>query len=402
MLDTSANESATPRCAYFGRCGGCQLQQLAYVQQVERKREALLRAFAGAGIALDLPIALHTAEPWGYRNRIRLRVLRHSDRYALGYNANAGDPLPVTECPIAAPMLWRVAEAVLQSAAETAVAAWLSAASELELFMNHDGTQVQVTLLCAPRTRLSQASFEAALQAWQQHTPAGIRMVGAGAIAADVRTGPTGRVLASAGAAGLSYRVGDESFWISRGGFFQVNQFLLDAFAALVADKTQTLAGAALAWDLFAGVGLFTRSLTRLFAQVIAVEASPVSSADNRTWLAKQNAMRAKQRSVGAHTAMHASVTATTLEFLARAVLERERPELVVLDPPRAGAGEDACRLLLKIAPQRIVYVSCDPTTLARDLAVLCQGYRVDSVDLFDLFPQTSHVETVVVLERQP
>lgn len=398
MQSAVANHPMMPRCAYFGRCGGCQLQELAYAQQLQQKQTTLLQALGAAGIALPAQVQLHASEPWEYRNRIRLRVLRRGEGFALGYNANAGDPLAVTECPIAAPMLWTAAQSVLQTAVDAEVAAWLSAASELELFMNHDGSQVQLTLLCAPRTRLSQASFAAALGVWQQHAPAGSSIVGAGAIASDARTGPTGRVLATAGAAGLSYRVGDESFWISRGGFFQVNRFLLDEFAATVVAKAGPLAGGAmLAWDLFAGVGLFTRSLTRLFAQVIAVEASPISSADNRAWLTKQNALRAKQGSAAAH----ASVTATTLEFLTRAVLERERPALVVLDPPRAGAGEDACRLLARIAPQRIVYVSCDPTTLARDLAGLSASYNIASVDLFDLFPQTAHVETVVVLDRR-
>lgn len=397
MQSSVANHPVMPRCAYFGRCGGCQLQELAYAQQLEQKQTTLLQALGAAGITLPAQVQLHASEPWKYRNRIRLRVLRRGEGFSLGYNAQAGDPLAVTECPIAAPVLWAAAQSVLQTAADAEVAAWLSAANELELFMNHDGSQVQLTLLCAPRTRLSQASFEAVLGVWQQHAPAGSSIAGAGAIASDARTGPTGRVLASAGAAGLSYRVGNESFWISRGGFFQVNRFLLDEFAGLVAERAQPLGGAMLAWDLFAGVGLFTRSLTRLFAQVIAVEASAISSADNRAWLMKQNALRAKQGSAAAH----ASVTATTLEFLTRAVLERERPALVVLDPPRAGAGEDACRLLARIAPQRIVYVSCDPTTLARDLAVLSASYNIASVDLFDLFPQTAHVETVVVLDRR-
>jgi 23S rRNA (uracil1939-C5)-methyltransferase len=81
-------------------------------------------------------------------------------------------------------------------------------------------------------------------------------------------------------------------------------------------------------------------------------------------------------------------------------VLQRERPELVVLDPPRAGVGVKACELLTQIGPATIVYVSCDPNTLARDLAELQQKYRIRALHLFDLFPQTFHIETVVILDH--
>ena len=81
-------------------------------------------------------------------------------------------------------------------------------------------------------------------------------------------------------------------------------------------------------------------------------------------------------------------------------MLQRDRPELIVLDPPRAGAGAEACSLLERLAPNTMVYVSCDPTTLARDLRTLQPHYRIAELHLVDLFPQTSHVETVVVLQR--
>jgi 23S rRNA (uracil1939-C5)-methyltransferase len=81
-------------------------------------------------------------------------------------------------------------------------------------------------------------------------------------------------------------------------------------------------------------------------------------------------------------------------------VLERDRPGLIVLDPPRAGAGLEACALLKRIAPETIVYVSCDPTTLARDLAALAPVYTIARMHMFDLFPQTSHLESVAVLVR--
>ena len=100
--------------------------------------------------------------------------------------------------------------------------------------------------------------------------------------------------------------------------------------------------------------------------------------------------------------AAFSAVQSVTLDFLRARVLERERPELVVLDPPRAGVGVEGAELLARIAAPRVVYVSCDPETLARDLAVLTRSvYRVQAGDLVDLFPQTYHIETVVHLARR-
>jgi 23S rRNA (uracil1939-C5)-methyltransferase len=209
------------------------------------------------------------------------------------------------------------------------------------------------------------------------------QITSAAAVKYDARTGLPGRTLESWGANGIAYRAADETYWLSRGAFFQVNRFLIDTLVRLVCENR----AGSLAWDLFAGVGLFSRVLARNFAQVTAVEANVAAAADLRAALTKLGPA-------------HRAVQATTLEFLRGALVQRDRPELIVLDPPRAGAGNEACELLLRIAAQQIVYVSCDPTTLERDLAALQAGYRITTLNLVDLFPQTDHLETVVVLER--
>jgi 23S rRNA (uracil1939-C5)-methyltransferase len=135
-------------------------------------------------------------------------------------------------------------------------------------------------------------------------------------------------------------------------------------------------------------VGLFSRVLAQHFERITAVEANTVAVDDLRGTLRKLSP---------ASTA----VAATTLDFLRRALVDRDRPSLVVLDPPRAGAGVEVCTLLAKIGPQEIVYVSCDPSTLARDLAVLAPHYTVEALHMVDLFPQTVHVESVAMLRRR-
>jgi 23S rRNA (uracil1939-C5)-methyltransferase len=168
---------------------------------------------------------------------------------------------------------------------------------------------------------------------------------------------------------------------VPRGAFFQVNRFLLpELLAPVTANRTGQLA-----FDLYAGVGLFSRPLAAHFTQVTAVEIA--ESAISALAATKLTNLRA--------------VKATTLDFLRTAVIERERPDLVVLDPPRSGAGPEVCALLARISAHTLVYVSCSPETLPTDLKTLAaSGYTLAKLHLFDLFPQTTHIETVAVLTR--
>jgi len=376
----SAPTTTTPLCPHFGTCGGCQYQDLAYRDQLELKRvrlDAILREAA----VHDLPaIKIHSGEPWTYRNRIRLRTQHNDGVRSLGYNrADSTEYLPVTTCPISAPILWTAAEALLSATTrDRDAAAWLDAAAQVELFCNDDLSRVQLTLLCMKKPALAPLSFTRAVAAISLPQLASVA-----AVHLEARTGRWLNTLAETGAAGLQYRIGDEAYWVSRGSFFQVNRFLLATLVQLVCNGRS----GSLAWDLYAGVGLFSRILARNFAQITAVEANPLAANDLRTGL----------RKVGAQ---HTAVEASTLDFLRSAMLQRDRPELIVLDPPRVGAGIEACELLLRVAPQEIVYVSCDPTTLARDLRILQPRYRIAELHLLDLFPQTVHIETIAVLAR--
>jgi 23S rRNA (uracil1939-C5)-methyltransferase len=383
----SAPERVAPRCPHFGTCGGCQYQMVDMQQQLDVKRTILYDQLKSVGVSFTVEVPAHGGEGYGYRNRIRLRVERVGEDLRFGYNVRTTTEfLPITECPIATPILWKTAEALLRAEKESPdVAFWMNAASEVELFCNDDLSRVQVTLLCAPRTKTKEGSLQRCFNAVKQSAS---EIVGLSAIANDPRTGPTGRTLDAIGAAGLNYRVLDETYWISRGGFFQVNRFLLGTLVALVCEVEGKPRSGGLAWDFYAGVGLFSRVLARRFAQMVAVEANASAAADNAAALRKL-------------PGEHEVVSSTTLEFLQKALVQRERPELIVLDPPRAGVGLEACELLLRLAAKDMVYVSCDPTTLARDLARLQDGYDITAMHLVDLFPQTFHLETVVVLKRK-
>ena len=365
-------DRTTPGCRHFGTCGGCDYQHATYPAQLRLKQQILDQTLQPSGLDLP-PIQTHAADPWHYRNRIRLRIETLDGTPHAGYNRRATrDFLPITECPIAAPILWRAAEALLTLTQTEAIAArWLPSLTEVEFHTN--GSALQMTLFTRDARTEAFAPFCEALAAVLPE------LVGAGTLAATAGYGARER--AQWGVAGLAHRVLDRTLWLTRGGFFQVNRFLLEELVTLVTANRR----GALAWDLYAGVGLFSRPLAQSFDQVVAVESNPTAAAD----LARTPRKSAPILAVQSETAA----------FLARAVLDRARPDLVVLDPPRAGLGPDVCALLARIAPPEIVYVSCDPTTLARDLALLQPaGYRITQLHLVDLFPQTFHLETVVYL----
>ena len=266
------------------------------------------------------------------------------------------DLVAVEECPIAAPGLIETARAaaLLLQGAQVA---------ELELFTNHDASELLLTVF-------AEANAEGEVE--------GLTTL----------PGVTGvRILRDAdegiGNSGLTYAVAGTNYRVPTGAFFQVNRSLLESFVELV---TSGLTGGA-AWDLYSGVGLFARRLTTVFTQVEAVEAAPASLPGLRENLA------------GTKAVAHAM---TTVEYLRRNRLEREpRPDAIVLDPPRAGLGEAVTQLLNAIGAPQMIYVSCDPTTLARDLrAFAAERYAIESVTLVDMFPQTFHIETVVKLRR--
>ena len=181
-------------------------------------------------------------------------------------------------------------------------------------------------------------------------------------------------------AAGATYRVGHFSF-------FQVNRFLIDELVREVAEGEKE---GRLALDLFAGVGLFSVALAKRFARVVAVESNPAAARD----------LEANSSGRAATSGRSIEVRAADVEqFLSKL---KEKPELVLLDPPRAGLTPEIINYLARLSPPRITYVSCDPPTLARDLAALASsGYEISRVHLFDLFPQTFHVEAVIGLRRR-
>jgi 23S rRNA (uracil1939-C5)-methyltransferase len=274
----------------------------------------------------------------------------------------------VQECSILAPVLLRTLLALRDAGRAAALPRRLR---EIEAFASGDGPDAKVLLT---------ATF-AGFPARAQELAASFRTL-VPEIESLLFFDPGRERMELDGPGFISTRVEDFDFRIGHFSFFQVNSFLA---ADLMREVTANESGR-LALDLYAGVGLFSLPLSRQFGRMIAVESNPAAARDLE--VNSEGRGRVEVR------------TADVERFLEK---NRERPDFVVLDPPRAGLEPGAAKNLAKLAPARIAYVSCEPPTLARDLAVLREGgYEISDIHLFDLFPQTFHMETVVRLQRRP
>ncbi len=372
VAEASASRVAA-QCPYFGECGGCHYQHAEYAAQVEMKAAILRETLERARVKEIPEIAAVTAEPFGYRNRIRLHAGRNP--FSLCYKKrNSRVNLAVETCPIAAPVLQRAMEALHREGEKLGLGQW---AREIEFFVSDDERTLMMALWTERRAEEAEGELTRLWARLGEMTP---KFAGAAVFAMEKeRRAP--RVLAKAGEGSLRYGAGGRRYRVSPGSFFQVNRFLTERLVSLVTGGEHGSA----AWDLYAGVGLFSVPLAETFAEVTAVETGTSALGDLR-----ENLRGTKHRVIQAETAV----------FLRQAA-ERggNAPDLVVVDPPRDGLGAAATTYLGKIRPRRITYVSCDPATMSRDVAALLEsGYRLAQMHLVDLFPQTFHLESVTHL----
>ena len=371
---TAAPERIAPTCGYFGACGGCSYQHADYATQLKLKQAILRETLARGGVEVPVELTVLAADSWGYRNRIRLAFDAAGNA---GYRGRRSHTVVrVSECPIAAPLLIEAGLAFAEIARNFAPAL---RAAEIALFCNADETALLASVFVGSPTGARFGEFG---QALAERMPA---LIGAELVMesrAEKRAETTQpRTIARWGAGSIHYRAAGFDYRVDHGAFFQVNRWLVDA---LVERVTRGRKGE-LAWDLFAGVGLFARKLAEDFSRVVAVESAPGAIA------ALEENLRGTSGT---------AVKAETLAFLRRNI-SGARPDVIVADPPRTGLGAEITALLARVAAPAIVYVSCDPATLARDLkALVSDGYAIESVALADLFPQTSHLESVVQLRR--
>ncbi len=334
-----------PHCPVFGVCGGCTWQHLDYPTQVDAKREIVRDAVERIG-GLTWPdeIAI-TRSPAAYGYRSRTRVVVEDGR--VGYRRRRSHRLePVTSCPVLEPGVDAALGALAARAAEGS-----APDGEWEIAAGSDGA-----VRSAPLFEIGSEADAGANDA----TPVELELRG-------------------------------RRLRISPGIFAQGHGALIHSLESAVVRQATELASerGGVAVELHAGAGCLTLGLADGFARLHAVESHPGAVADLRHNLA---AARIDHVEV---------LTERAGGFLARARSEEMRPDVVVLDPPRTGLEPGAAEDLAELGAARIVYLSCDAATLARDIGVVAgRGYELTGLEAFDLFPQTAHVEVLATLDR--
>ena len=333
-----AAERVPAPCPLFQTCGGCSYQHAPADFQLARKAEILREQLRRVGkIPYEGGIETISGPAYGYRNRAQFHI---SDG-RIGYLAARSHNLVALEgeCPLLSPRLNQALAEMRKRLNDPRFPRFLRS---VELFT--DERQIQVNILEADR-KVAKRFFE-----WCESVEF---------IEYQTANGPL--------------RVGPQSF-------FQSNRFLLDN---LVSAATDNQAGET-AWDLFAGVGLFTIPLAKQFHSVTAVESGAGAAHDLAVNAERSGGNIATQR-------------ARVEDFLRDA---KQAPDFMLLDPPRPGLGPAITRELERLAAPLITIVSCDPATLARDVAAL-PSYTIERMVLVDLFPQTFHLESIVHLRRK-
>jgi 23S rRNA (uracil1939-C5)-methyltransferase len=382
-LGAPSADRVAPACPGFGRCGGCLWQHMSYPAQLAAKRARVVAALGeGAAVAPVRP----SPQLLGYRNKGKYVVGRAGDQVVLGaYAPRSHHVIDTLGCQVVAPIIDEVASWVRGAAERAQLVPYdeTTRAGELRYVVIREvAGDVMVALIVAPGT--PRAKLEQIANALAKH-PAVRGLV---AITNDRRDGaivPSGssaQVLFGHGhlveeLAGVKLEVGAAEF-------LQVNRAQAQAMYTRVAELAGDMRGKR-AVDLFAGLGGFGLHLARAGATVTAVEIDRDAVAQLR---------RAAER---------ANLPLTTIAGDASRDLANElgTPDLVVVNPPRKGLSESTRDLLVALAPPTLIYVSCGPESLGRDLAALAaHGWTPDTIEPFDLMPGTAQVETIVRLRR--
>ena len=357
VIEPSPHRVAAP-CPYFGACGGCQLQHAAYAHQLELKRQVVEEAWSRAGLRLPPDTAvLGMDDPWRYRIRGEFEALATAGGWRFGFHRmRSHSVLPIDSCLIHDQRI------------ERALPAFARAANELQL---QDLQNLLLTVEPAGPGLLWRMRFRGREPRWPRdefaHRVAELL--------------PESTLLDDA----MSLEFWDLTFRVRSDTFVQTNfrQMLVlyrTALDMLAAKSDERVL------DLYAGIGTISVAVARHAASVAAIEENPHAVQLGR---------------------LNARINSARVEYLpgkVEAVLRGIRlgqHQAAILDPPRAGCEPAALAELIRLGPDRLVYVSCEPSTHARDLIGLVRGgYRVRRAAIVDMFPQTYHIESVALLER--
>lgn len=368
--DLAAATRRRPPCAHAQDCGGCSFQHAAAEAQARLKSAIVVDCLERAEVALPGEPRVHSSPETGWRVRAVVHARRRRGEVRLGFfEAGTHEVVDLRECSQLAPGL-----AALVPELRERLGSWLGGGAIREVVIACDGADqrraIEIRAGAGVLGRLGRTLLSATLPS--------VDSVGLSEARPGARYRPVvGEPMLEHVVGGVSYRAHVRSF-------FQANRFLVEP---LVAEVLAAVPSDGRVVDLYSGVGLFSLAAAQRGQDVVGVESDGLAVA----------AARESTRRAGLEACRF--VRGEVAAVLGR--LERRGPETVILDPPRSGAAAELSALLRDREPERIVYVSCDPATLGRDLRRLTQaGYALRDVCVLDMFPTTSHVETVAVLEK--
>lgn len=348
-----------PPCPYVPQCGGCQLQHVAYPEQLELKRAMVTDALRRQGVTAPEPVrVVGMSDPWRYRRRGEFHVVAGDGAHAagLGFNrARSWRPIAIDDCLIHDALITR-ALPVLRDMVREGGSARLGT---LHLTAGEDGREL--LLRAKPANALDAAAVDAA----------SLRMPGGARLTTD----------------STSLRWREHTYRVTPDAFVQVNVAQMGSlYDAVIAGLDGHVGRRVI--DAYAGIGVLAVDLAATGAQVVCIESNRAA--------ARLGVLNAQLNDVADRMRYVVAPVETALAAAAAP------SDLVILDPPRAGCAGNVTGWLALAGPRRVVYMSCDPATLARDLHVLVASgpYDVNDVVVVDMFPHTHHVETVVTLTR--
>ncbi len=374
----AAPTRTTPRCPYFGPCGGCQWQHIDYPAQLRFKQgivEEQLRRIGGLNLTLA---AVHHHEPWGYR---------HSAAIALGHVAGFRSrhsrwEIEIEQCLISHPAISALLHDLNLLIAQEQLPNFRGKLW-LEVKIVHPGDTVESATIQAVLKGIAgvdpegQPAIEAALQVLAELPSIWSLAFRRAKGGTETVKGPlNGPVL-----------VANRRYQLPAGSFFQTNLQLLPTLLARITTLSTPYQGGTIA-DLYCGAGLFALWLAHdaPTTTIVGIEVDPLAIA----------AAEETARQWGTENCRFVARPAE------KALNELPAVDLVIVDPPRSGLDTKLLHALIERGPAGFIYVSCEPATLARDLAILTAGgYTVESVEMFDFFPQTYHVESLAYLTRR-
>ena len=346
-------ERIMPRCIHFGECGGCQYQNLYYPDQLKAKEAIVRDQFERIGKIEDPPIhpIIPSPSPWNYRNYVQFHIGKDGE---LGYiHADRKHLLPIYECHLPQEMinnLWPQID--------------LGETPDIyRLGIREDSSENVMLILEGEEETAPEFSLDIPVSA--------------------VYTPPDARLTVLAGDDHLTYEILGRNFQVSSRSFFQVNTLMAEKMVQFLLENIELENKRVI--ELYAGVGLFSAFIAEKVGHLTAIESSGAACHDFTVNLYEFD-----------NVALYKAEAEEVLPTL------NLPTDVLIADPPRSGLAPAVHDAIGNLQPNQIAYISCDPATLARDVKkIIHKGYQLISINPFDLFPQTAHVESIVFIEKK-